>query len=171
MSEQRRRRDRDAAAPAVSTLAVALAVGLAAAVALPAVIAVIASTAVALPAVAAAPPANGGSAPPPGFKLGSDVAKGRQVYAISCASCHGDAGDGRGEAAGVLNPRPSDLTDAARMTKLSDWDLYRVIRDGGPAVGLSETMQAFKPLLPDSDLRNVAAFVRLLSKPRRPVRR
>jgi high-affinity iron transporter len=168
MSEQRRRRDRDAAAPAgAKKPAVAVGAGLAAAVALAgavAVIAVLAVTAVATPAVAAA-------APPPGFKLGGDVAKGRQVYAMSCATCHGDAGDGRGEAAGVLNPRPSDLTDAARMAKLSDWDLYRVIRDGGPAVGLSEAMQAFKPLLPDSDLRNVAAFVRLLAKPKRPVRR
>jgi mono/diheme cytochrome c family protein len=119
-------------------------------------------------AVPATAPGGAGGAAPKGFKLGGDPAKGRQVYASSCALCHGDAGDGRGEAAGVLSPRPSNLTDAARLGKLSDWDLYRVIRDGGPALGLSAGMQGFKPLLPDAEVRNVASFVRTLAKGRRP---
>jgi mono/diheme cytochrome c family protein len=120
--------------------------------------------------VPAASPAVAGSGAPKGWKLGGDAAKGRQVYASSCALCHGDAGDGRGEAAGALNPRPSNLTDAASVGKLSDWDLYRVIRDGGPALGLAATMQGFKPLLPDPEMRDVAAFVRSLTKGKAPAK-
>ncbi len=119
----------------------------------------------------AVPPGSAGGAAPRGFKLGGDPAKGRRVYASACALCHGDAGDGRGEAAGALSPRPSDLTDAARLGKLTDWDLYRVIRDGGPALGLSPAMQGFRTLLPDAEVRNVGAFVRTLAKGKRPAKR
>jgi cytochrome c553 len=126
------------------------------------------ATAAGAPAVA---PGGAGGAAPKGFKLGGDAAKGRRVYASACALCHGDSGDGRGEAAGALSPRPPDLTDAARLGKLTDWDLYRVIRDGGGALGLSPAMQGFRTLLPDAEVRSVGAFVRTLAKGKRPAKR
>lgn len=98
------------------------------------------------------------------FKLGGDVAHGRQVYEQRCVLCHGGAGDGRGEMGGVMKPPPADLTDAAKMGKRSDFDLYRTIADGGPAVGLSPAMMGFKGLMSDFDVRSVAAFVRTLAK-------
>ena len=161
MTERRGRRGGSTAAGRALAVAAALAAA--------AILQAQASGAAAAGAPAATPTSAPGAAPR-GFKLGGDAAKGRQVYASACALCHGDAGDGRGEAAGVLSPRPADLTDAARLGKLSDWDLYRLIRDGGPAIGLSVGMQPFKLVLPDADLRNVAAFVRTLAKVRRPAR-
>jgi high-affinity iron transporter len=115
-------------------------------------------------AAAATAASAAAAAPPPGFKLGGDPARGRQVYATNCAACHGAAGDGRGEMAVALVPKPTDLTNAARMAKRSDWDLYRIIRDGGQVAGLSPSMAGFQPLLSDADLRSVTAFVRSLAK-------
>lgn len=117
--------------------------------------------------LANAPNASSGAAspaPPPGFRLGGDAMRGRQLYAANCAACHGPAGDGRGEMAVALVPKPTDLTNAAHMAKRSDWDLYRIIRDGGQVVGLSPSMAGYQPLLSDADLRSVAAFVRGLTK-------
>ncbi len=37
------------------------------------------------------------------------VASGRAVYAQHCVACHGPAGDGQGEAAYLLYPRPRDF--------------------------------------------------------------
>jgi high-affinity iron transporter len=115
-------------------------------------------------AVRATPQATQATPAPPGFKLGGNAARGRQFYAVNCAACHGPAGDGRGEMAVALLPKPTDFTNAALMAKRSDWDLYRIIRDGGQAAGLSPTMAGFKPMLADGDLRSVAAFVRTLAK-------
>jgi mono/diheme cytochrome c family protein len=98
------------------------------------------------------------------FELGGNVARGRQVYEERCVLCHGGAGDGRGEMGGVMKPPPADLTNAAKMGKRSDFDLYRTVADGGPAVGLSPAMMGFKGLMSDSDVRSVAAFVRTLAK-------
>lgn len=118
----------------------------------------------ATPASTASAPSRAASPPPPGFRLGGDPARGRQLYANNCAACHGPAGDGRGEMAVALVPKPTDLTNAARMAKRSDWDLYRIIRDGGQVAGLSPSMAGYKPLLSDADLRSVAAFVRGLTE-------
>ena len=37
------------------------------------------------------------------------LATGKQLYADNCALCHGDSGDGRGEAAADLQPAPATL--------------------------------------------------------------
>jgi mono/diheme cytochrome c family protein len=105
------------------------------------------------------------AAMPAGFRLGGDAVRGRQVYAANCATCHGDRGDGRGEAAGALDPKPTNFTNAAVMHARSDWDLYHIIRDGGPAGGLSAGMVGYGPMLTDGDLRSVAAFVRTFAGP------
>ncbi len=107
----------------------------------------------------------GAAAAPAGFRLGGDAVRGRQVYAANCATCHGDRGDGRGEAAGALDPKPTNFTNAAVMHARSDWDLYHIIRDGGPAGGLSAGMVGYGPMLTDGDLRSVAAFVRTFAGP------
>lgn len=38
------------------------------------------------------------------------IAKGKNLYAVNCASCHGIAGKGDGAAAAALNPKPRDFT-------------------------------------------------------------
>ncbi len=105
--------------------------------------------------VAAAAPA------PVGWELQGDPARGKAVFAAHCALCHGDAGNGKGKLQG--DPKPADLTDPARMAKLSDWEVYLVSRDGGPALGLSPKMFGWGKLVSDQDLRDAVAWVRTLT--------
>jgi mono/diheme cytochrome c family protein len=118
-----------------------------------------------LPARSLATAASGWAGPPPpGFKLGADLVRGKGIYLTVCATCHGPAGDGRGESAAALDPRPTNLTDRRLLARRSDWELYRIVRDGGPAAGLSPAMGGVKFTLPDADIRSVTAFIRTLAR-------
>jgi mono/diheme cytochrome c family protein len=90
---------------------------------------------------------------------------GAAVFNRRCAGCHGITGDGNGEAASYLQPKPRDYRNGvfkftstpygARPTRK---DLARVIRRG--AKGTS--MPAFR-FLPDEDVKDVVDYVILLS--------
>jgi mono/diheme cytochrome c family protein len=111
-----------------------------------------------------APPVKAPPAPA-GFQLSGDPARGEAIYARSCDTCHGPAGKGDGKIAAGLKPRPQDLTDAKRMSAISDWEIYLVVRDGGPAVGLAANMLSWGKTLSDQEIRDVSAYVRSLSRP------
>jgi len=90
---------------------------------------------------------------------------GAAVFNRRCAGCHGTTGDGNGEAAIYLMPKPRDyrkgvfkFTSTPYGAKPSRKDLVRVIRRG--AKGTS--MPSF-PFLPDEDVRDVVDYVTLLS--------
>jgi len=102
--------------------------------------------------------------PPDGFQLNGDAERGRAVYAKSCAVCHGVAGDGKSKMAGSLKPKPTDFTNKVLIDQRSDWELYLAVRDGGPALGLSPAMYAWKGLLPDQGIRDAVAYVRSLGR-------
>ncbi len=98
--------------------------------------------------------------PPPGFELGGDPTAGRKIYKMYCKKCHGKKGNGKGLMAKDLNPKPRDFTDKAQMEKRSDWQIFLGIKDGGPAVGLSEQMTAWKDALTEQEMRDVAVYIR-----------
>jgi mono/diheme cytochrome c family protein len=61
----------------------------------------------------------------------SALARGREVFRATCASCHGETGLGDGPAGLVLNPRPRNFHDAAGWTngaRISD--IYRTLQEG-----------------------------------------
>jgi mono/diheme cytochrome c family protein len=60
--------------------------------------------------------------------------------ATLCSTCHGTSGKGDGAAGAALNPKPRNWTDAAWQKTVTDDHLYKVIKDGGAAVGLSPLM-------------------------------
>ena len=94
------------------------------------------------------------------FVLGGDAAKGEAPYKTYCITCHGEMGDGNGIAGAALNPKPANFTDKNFMSSLSDKAIYTAISDGGIAVGKSPLMTAWKGLLSDEQIRDVAAFVK-----------
>jgi len=106
----------------------------------------------------AAPPA------PADFQLNGDAERGKVVFAKRCAICHGVAGDGKSKMAETLKPKPIDFTNKSLIDKRSDWELYLVVRDGGPAIGLEQTMFGWKKLLPDQEIRDSVAYVRSLGR-------
>lgn len=114
----------------------------------------------ALAAYAGPPPAA--AAPPAGFKLQGDVAAGKALFAKHCALCHGDTGNGQGLI--KYDPPPRDLTNGQLMGSKSDWEVFRVVRDGGKAWSLSPAMLSFQGKLDDHQLQDVVTFVRSLAK-------
>jgi len=104
----------------------------------------------------AAPPA------PEGFALNGDLAHGRELFAKHCAVCHGERGEGDGKLSPHLKPTPGKLPE--RVGQRSDWELYRIVRDGGPAVGRSPVMVGFGERLKPQDLMDLATFARSLER-------
>lgn len=100
---------------------------------------------------------------PPDARL---VDLGRQVYAGSCASCHGANGEGAADwrtrgADGALPPPPHDAT--GHTWHHADGLLYRVIRDGCAAYQAGSApcnMPAFGDRLSDEEIRAVIEFMR-----------
>jgi len=73
------------------------------------------------------------------------LARGASLYQENCARCHGVKGDGKGELAADLNPRPADL--AAGVYKFrstpsgalpTDEDLFRTLLVGVPGTSMSD---------------------------------
>src|SRR5438552_1849550 len=76
----------------------------------------------------------------PGAPAAGDAAAGKELYTALCARCHGESGRGDGPAGALLETKPRDFTDCARMQAISDQELVAVIREGGPARHLSKDM-------------------------------
>jgi high-affinity iron transporter len=85
-------------------------------------------------------------------------------YKTFCAKCHGDAGKGNGSGAATLATRPRNFTDCARMAKESDETLFKVIRNGGKANGMSDDMQAWNNELEDPEIKELVADIRTFCK-------
>jgi mono/diheme cytochrome c family protein len=118
------------------------------------------------PSAPAAPapttPAPSAPAVPTG-NLRGDATAGAQLYATYCASCHGPGGKGDGPVAQTLVPPPANHTDHAYMSSLSDEQLYKVISQGGAAVGRSALMAPWGGVVNDEGIRDLIAFIRKLS--------
>lgn len=89
------------------------------------------------------------------------VARGKELFIRQCAVCHGDAGDGAGKFAYLMNPRPRNLQQgdfklATTQNQVpSDEDLIRTISRGMPGSAMPPWGH-----LPVSDLQALAAYVR-----------
>ena len=94
----------------------------------------------------------------------ADVEQGKQLYGQYCVTCHGQSGKGDGPGAAALNPKPRDHTDKEYMAKLSDDDIFKVVKNGGASIGKSPLMPAWGATLKDDQIQDVVAYVRTLSK-------
>lgn len=85
--------------------------------------------------------------------------EGQGVYLSACASCHGVAGDGRGEYAAALSAPLAPLNAPATLARSSDAELARVIAEGRPGTA----MPGFAGRLTPAQIDAAAAYVRQLS--------
>lgn len=83
-----------------------------------------------------------------------NVKAGKALYSENCANCHGDAGKGDGSEAMMYDPAPADLTDAAKMSKVTDGEIYYQITEG------KKPMPSFKKRLSDSQRWQLVILVR-----------
>jgi mono/diheme cytochrome c family protein len=92
------------------------------------------------------------------------VDTGKQLYQQRCVPCHGPDGKANTPTAQALNPKPRDHTDGVYMNQLSREHLFKVIKQGGTAVGKSPIMPP-QADLSDKQVQDIIAFVRSLASP------
>ena len=86
--------------------------------------------------------------------FGEDLAKGKKIYTDKCLKCHGEKGRGDGRMAEDLSKKPADYTDEAKMSKFTDADLKKTVKEG------KKPMPAFGKKLTDEQIDDVIAYVR-----------
>ena len=89
-----------------------------------------------------------------------DAAKGKPIYSAQCVTCHGKTGAGDGPVGKALNPKPRAF-NAGNLSP--DDTLFKVIKLGGKANGLSKDMDAY-PALTDQQIWDVIAYIKTLAK-------
>ncbi len=77
-----------------------------------------------------------------------------------CVTCHGATGKGDGVLAESLDVKPRNLSDPAFTATKTDAHLFKVIKEGGASVGLTENMTPFSGQLSDEEITNVVAYLR-----------
>jgi S1-C subfamily serine protease len=92
-----------------------------------------------------------------------NVATGAALYALACANCHGENGDGNVSEAAALKPPPRSLRDA-RAARLPVEQIY-----GAVTFGIEGTaMAAFRDVYDEQQRWDLAAFVASLAAPAAP---
>ncbi len=93
--------------------------------------------------------------------------RGKAVYDKWCAGCHGDTGDGMGEAADYMLPRPRDFTRALYQIRTTasgelptDRDIRRMVDDGMPGTA----MPGWKTRLSEQERDDVVAYLKTFSR-------
>lgn len=87
----------------------------------------------------------------------------REKYATFCGNCHGAKGGGDGVGGVALNPKPRNFRDPIWQQDTTDERIFSVIKNGGPAVGLSGTMAAFGAMFSDEEIELLIAEIRKFS--------
>jgi mono/diheme cytochrome c family protein len=92
--------------------------------------------------------------------------RGQTVYQKACAACHGETGNGKGQGAMPLDPKPRDFTAALykfRSTGLGDLptdaDLLKTVTNGVPGT----QMPSFAHTLTAQERADVVAYIKKVS--------
>ena len=84
----------------------------------------------------------------------ANISAAKAIYTDKCVNCHGDTGKGDGSDAMMYDPAPSDLTDAAKMNKLTDGEIFYQITEG------RKPMPSFKKKLTEEQRWQLVLLVR-----------
>ncbi len=101
-----------------------------------------------------------------------DPAKGRQVYAVFCTPCHGMKGDGKGQLAALLDPKPRNHTDGKGtrpgdgMNDRTDEQLFNAITKGGQGIKKSVNMPAWGHVFSEETRWNIVSYLRTIAEPK-----
>lgn len=86
------------------------------------------------------------------------VGRGEVVYKTNCILCHGLNGDGKGRAAVLYDPKPTDLTRSVA----SDEYNRTIINMGGAALGRSEVMPMWNEQIESSEVEDLVIYLRTI---------
>lgn len=107
----------------------------------------------------AAAPAGAADTKNPVKPTAESQAKAKQLYAIDCAMCHNDNGNGKSDLAGSMGLTIPDLSDPKTLEAKSDGELFALLRNGKDKMPGEDAARA-----KDNDVWNLVTFVRNLSK-------
>jgi len=95
----------------------------------------------------------------------ADLARGKQLFAERCSTCHGAAGAGDGPVAASLPAamKPRNLVTEEMKFAKDDAKFKELLIKGGGALGLNALMPGQTDLV-EADLDSVIAFVHSLKK-------
>jgi mono/diheme cytochrome c family protein len=62
------------------------------------------------------------------------VERGRKLYMTQCAMCHGERGDGKGEAVEEMGIAPPDFSKPKALEKRTDGELFAILSQGSPVM-------------------------------------
>jgi cbb3-type cytochrome c oxidase subunit III len=93
------------------------------------------------------------------LRFRGDTRRGRAIFKRACAACHGNIGKGEGILAHLIRIPMMDYTKSENMKNISDKELLHVIREGN-----GEYMPSWKGIFSDSEIADVASYVRLLAR-------
>jgi mono/diheme cytochrome c family protein len=86
----------------------------------------------------------------------------KKLFAIDCAVCHGDNGNGATDLAKSMNTTLLDWTDPKSLADKSDQDLFTIIRNGKDKMPAEDASRA-----KDSEVWNLIIYIRGFSKGQR----
>lgn len=100
---------------------------------------------------------------PPSFEV---FMKGRYVFERNCILCHGERGDGNGEMAKDLKPRPRSFREGYFKFRTTPWDKMPTDDDLRRTLngGLTGTAMGIFTHLPQEDIEAVIAYVKSFSR-------
>jgi mono/diheme cytochrome c family protein len=96
--------------------------------------------------------------------VAGDIDAGREVFATSCATCHGPDGGPDPDSPVVkgLGVVPADLSDPLFNSREPAGDWQMVVKYGGGAMGLAMQMPPHENALTDEQIHDVVAYVKSL---------
>ncbi len=100
----------------------------------------------------------------------ADLTSAASSYKDTCAKCHGDLGKGDGPKAKELKDKDGkvvacgDLTDCAKMAKVTDDDMFKELKEGGASVGKTKFMTPYGDAMEDDEIKAMVSYVRTLCK-------
>jgi len=86
--------------------------------------------------------------------------KAKKLYAMDCALCHGDNGNGKTDIATSMNITLADWTDPKTFAPMSDQQIFDIIRKGKGEKMPAEDAGRAK----DADVWNLVIYIRAFSK-------
>lgn len=85
-------------------------------------------------------------------------------YKTYCVQCHGMDGNGKGVNIRDMSVQPRDHTDGKAMSGRSDDTIFKVIKEGGPAIDKSVLMPPWGDTLTDEEIKDMVQHLRMLCK-------
>ena len=93
----------------------------------------------------------------------AELERGRKIYLLACAPCHGVQGDGKGPAAIDFDPEPRNFRRGAYKFRTTvsgalplDSDIVRTVREGVPGT----EMPRWKNVLSEHDIHAVVQYIK-----------